>query len=105
MEPDVNDEFDWTRLAELQRRNASCLPHLLTSYPVETQMGQIRGCPQYRKDVLGYFNSQTLQHPEAEIRRECSQNKKQRWFKSEVVKVAQPRGGPIRSEDISLASH
>ena len=39
MEPDANDEFDWTRLAELQRRNASCLPHLQTSYPVETQMG------------------------------------------------------------------
>lgn len=34
---DEPEEFEWNRLTELQRRNTLCLPHLKTSYPVETQ--------------------------------------------------------------------
>ncbi|XP_075054467.1 nuclear mitotic apparatus protein 1 isoform X2 [Mixophyes fleayi] len=34
-EPDPLE--DWTRIAELQLRNRSCLPHLKTSYPLESR--------------------------------------------------------------------
>lgn len=34
---DEPPDFEWSRLNELQRRNTLCLPHLKTSYPVETQ--------------------------------------------------------------------
>ncbi|XP_069825521.1 nuclear mitotic apparatus protein 1 isoform X2 [Dendropsophus ebraccatus] len=34
-EPDPQE--DWTRIAELQQRNRACLPHLKTSYPLESR--------------------------------------------------------------------
>ena len=35
-EPEMYDGFG--RLSEMQRRNTQCLPHMKTSYPVETQV-------------------------------------------------------------------
>nr|XP_020475620.1 nuclear mitotic apparatus protein 1 isoform X2 [Monopterus albus] len=37
-EPEVTPE-DWMRIAELQARNQACLPHLKSSYPVESETG------------------------------------------------------------------
>ncbi|XP_064636793.1 uncharacterized protein LOC135493396 isoform X2 [Lineus longissimus] len=36
-EPDPGFETEWDRLSELKRRNTLCLPHMRSSYPVETQ--------------------------------------------------------------------
>ena len=38
-EPESFDyDYDWNRIQELRRRNATCLPHMRSSYPVETQI-------------------------------------------------------------------
>ncbi|XP_056138853.1 nuclear mitotic apparatus protein 1 [Lampris incognitus] len=42
-EPDSAGD-DWMRIAELQARNKSCLPHLKSSYPVESRPGL---CPAF----------------------------------------------------------
>ena len=41
-EDEPDDDLEWGRLSELQRRNTLCLPHLKTSYPVETQRRTIK---------------------------------------------------------------
>ena len=37
-EPPESPKFEWGRLSELQRRNTLCLPHMKSSYPIETQV-------------------------------------------------------------------
>ncbi len=42
MDDEPEEEFEWNRLTELQRRNTLCLPHQKTSYPVEIQMRPLK---------------------------------------------------------------
>uniref|UniRef100_A0A8C9VNS3 Nuclear mitotic apparatus protein 1 n=1 Tax=Scleropages formosus TaxID=113540 RepID=A0A8C9VNS3_SCLFO len=45
-EPDLTD--DWMRIAELQARNKACLPHLKSSYPLESRVrGLYIGIPSF----------------------------------------------------------
>ncbi|MGH0164518.1 UNVERIFIED_CONTAM: hypothetical protein FKN15_047343 [Acipenser sinensis] len=41
-EPEHTD--DWMRIAELQARNKTCLPHLKTSYPLESRSKKMASC-------------------------------------------------------------
>ena len=50
MEQENEFEYNWDRLSELKRRNASCLPHLQTSYPVEMQL--LKPDPTLGEDVV-----------------------------------------------------
>ena len=61
---DEPENLEWGRLSELQRRNTLCLPHLKTSYPVETQTVKQS---KFREDALrestmGNVTLQGLEH-------------------------------------------
>src|SRR5437870_749404 len=64
---DEPEEFEWGRLAELQRRNTLCLPHLRSCFPLETLPSTPTAEPlsdeaAARADHIAVYDSDSLLH-------------------------------------------
>ena len=64
-EPEMFDEFG--RLSEMQRRNTQCLPHMKTSYPVETQATSPEAMDEMRIKRGTPLEKQLLQVPQPRV--------------------------------------